>query len=327
MRNQDRIEINELNKNANGGTELITRRLFDLLEPEELDGIQIITSRVRNLEPDALRIYHLHDLPNDTEASHLRYQESRDRFDRLVFCSNWQYQEFQRELQLPFSRQHRVIENGVDPIPLVPKTDPRTNPIRIIYTPTPHRGLELLVPAFEYLANMFDFIELDVYSSFKLYGWEERDAQYQALFERCKNHPRIRYHGTVDYETIRKAYQDAHIFAYPSIWPETSCRCLIEAMMAGCVCVHPNYAALYETSAGLTDWYNGDNDPNVHLHEFIQQMGVIIHNLRNTNVWDDPGFKAKQALVHTTANVRFAWPNVIRKWKYLISELKTEHDR
>lgn len=325
MRNQELIEVNDLNKNANGGTELITRRLFDLLEPEELDGVQIITSRVRELQPDKLRIYHLHDLPQDPEAAHLKKAESRDRFDRLVFCSNWQYQEYQRELGLPFSKNHRVIENGVDPIPFVEKTDPRTNPIRIIYTPTPHRGLELLVPAFEYLATMFDFIELDVYSSFKLYGWEQRDDQYKELFDKCKSHPRIRYHGTVDYETIRTAYQQAHIFAYPSIWPETSCRCLIEAMMAGCVCVHPNYAGLYDTSAGLTDWYAGDSDPNEHLHQFVQQLGIIIHNLRSTNMWDDPSFKGQRLLTHATANARFAWPNVIKKWKYLISELKMDH--
>lgn len=325
MRNQELIEVNELNKNANGGTELITRRLFDLLEPEELEGIQIITSRVRSIQPDALRIYHLHDLPNDPEAFHLKQQESRERFDRIVFCSNWQYQEFQRTLELPYSKNNVVIENGVDPIEFVQKPDPRTNPIRLIYTPTPHRGLELLIPVFEYLSTIFDFIELDVYSSFKLYGWEDRDAHYKELFERCKNHPKIRYHGTVDQETVRKAYQDAHIFAYPSIWPETSCRCLIEAMMAGCIAVHPNFAGLYDTSAGLTNWYNGDVNPNTHAQRFTEQLAMVIHNLRNTDVWDASGFHNKQRLIHTVAMSRFAWPNVIHKWKNLIAELKMEH--
>ena len=322
MRNQELIGKNEMNKNANGGTEITTRQLFNLLEPEELDGVQIISSRVRELDPDKLRIYHLHDLPNDPEASHLREQASRDRFDRIVFSSNWQYQQFRTELNLPYSSQCRVIETGVEPIPFVEKADPRTNPIRLLYTPTPHRGLEILVPVFEQLAELFPFIELDVYSSFKLYGWDERDKQYEKLFDRCKSHPQIRYHGTVDRDTITRAYQEAHIFAYPSIWPETSCRCLIEAMMAGCICVHPNLAALTDTGSGITDWYDGDQNPNVHARVVTENLAQIINALRNTDVWASAGLTNRRKLAHTIATSRFGWPTVIRKWKNLIAELK-----
>lgn len=322
MRNQELIGKNELNANANGGTEITTRELFNLLDPEELDGVQIITSRVRDLDPDKIRIYHLHDLPGDPEAAHLRDQASRDRFDRIVCSSNWQYQQFRTELRLPFSEQFRVIETGVEPIEFAAKTDPRTNPIRLIYTPTPHRGLEILVPVFEHLAEIFDFIELDVYSSFKLYGWDVRDKQYESLYERCKAHPRIRYHGTVDRPTIIKAYQDAHIFAYPCIWPETSCRCLIEAMMAGCLCVHPNYAALPDTSSGLTDWYDGDENSQIHARRFAESLAQIINALRTTDVWSHTGLINRRQLASTVATARFGWPNVIRKWKNLIAEVK-----
>lgn len=324
MRNQEKIGINELNKNANGGTEITTRQLFNLFAPEELDGVQIISSRVRELDPDKLKIYHLHDLPNDPEASHLRDQASRNRFDRIVFSSNWQYQQFRTELNLPYSLQMRVIETGVEPISFVEKSDPRTSPIRLIYTPTPHRGLEILVPAFEHLATIFDFIELDVYSSFNLYGWADRDKPFEALFDRCKSHPKIRYHGTVDQETVRKAYQDAHIFVYPSIWPETSCRCLIEAMMAGCICVHPNYAALPDTSSGMTDWYDGDGDHNTHARVLVEHLAQIINALRTTDVWTSAGLLHRRQLTHTIATTRFGWPHVIRKWKNLIAELKNE---
>lgn len=322
MRNQDLIGINELNKDANGGTEITTRELFHALEPEELENVQIISSRVRDLDPDKFRIYHLHDLPNDPEASHLRNKESRDRFDRIVFSSNWQYQQFRNELHIPYSTQCRVIETGVTPIAMTERTDPRTSPIRLIYTSMPNRGLEILVPVFEQLSQLFDFIELDVYSSFKLYGWESRDAQYQELFDRCNAHPKIRYHGAVDRDTVIRAYQDAHIFAYPSIWPETSCRCLIEAMMAGCLCVHPNHAALPDTSSGLTDWYDGDDTSTVHAERFAETLAQIINALRNSDVWESPGLLARRILTHRNATVRFGWPNVTQKWKNLIAEVK-----
>lgn len=322
MRNQDLIGVNELNKNANGGTEITTRRLFDLLEPEELDGVQIITSRVRELDPDKLRIYHLHDLPHDPEASHLQAASSRDRFDRIVFSSHWQYQQFQTHLNLPYSRKHRVIETGVDPIPFAEKPDPRTNPIRLIYTSTPHRGLEILVPVFKHLASIFDYIELDVFSSFKLYGWEERDQPYQALFDECKNHPKIRYHAAVSQEEVRAAYQQAHIFAYPSIWQETSCRCLIEAMMAGCLCVHPNLAALPDTSGGLTHWYDGTAETQAHAQYFAEHLAKTILAMRDTTFYADS--TQQRAMTRAYAVGRFGWPTIIHKWKQLIAELKEE---
>lgn len=325
MRNQELVETNELNKQSNGGTELTVRQLYNLLEPEELEGIQIIPSRVRQLDPDKLRIYHLHDLPLDPEAEHLRNASSRDRFDRLVFVSNWQYQQYQNHLNVPYSRQCRVIENGVEPIEWIEKSDPRTNPIRLIYTPTPHRGLEILVPVFEHLAKMFDFIELDVYSSFALYGWQQRDEQYKELFERCKAHPRIRYHGTQSQDVVRKAYQDAHIFAYPSIWPETSCRCLIESMMAGCICVHPNLGALPDTSAGLTNMYDGSGNLQEHGQVFAENLAKVIYALRNSEMWGHEDFIRQRQISRAYAIGRFGWPSVIQRWKYLIQELKAEH--
>jgi len=323
MRNQELIGVNELNKNANGGTEITTRELFDLLEPEELEDIQIISSRVRELDPDKYRIYHLHDLPTDPEASHLRSATSRERFDRIVFSSNWQYQQFRSELNIPYSTQCRVIETGVTPISWVEKTNPRTNPIRLIYTSTPHRGLEILIHVFEQLSKMFDYIELDVYSSFKLYGWDDRDKQFEELFDACRNHPKIRYHGFVGRDEIIKAYQDAHIFVYPSIWPETSCRCLIEAMMAGCLCVHPNLAALPDTSSGLTDWYDGDEDRNVHAFRFAEILAQIVNVLHDTDVWTSQGFTARRRMAHALATTRFGWPSVIQKWKNLIADVKS----
>lgn len=322
MRNQEALG-SELNPEANGGTEQVVRRLFDLLDPSDLEGVQLIASRVRELDPDKFRIYHLHDLPHDPEASHLSNEDSRKRFDRLVFVSNWQYTQFQNILGVPRSVDYRVIENGVDPIALVPRPDPRTNPIKLIYTSTPHRGLEILIPVFEMLADVFNFIELDIYSSFKLYGWEQRDEPYAALFERAKNHPRIRYHGSVAPEVVRKAYQDAHIFAYPSIWPETSCRCLIEAMMAGCLCVHPNFAALPETSGGLTDQYDSDQNPQVHAQIFAEHLAQIIGALRNSDVYATQGLIHRRYLAHSMATIRFGWPNVIQRWKTLLADLKS----
>lgn len=321
MNNEDLIELNELNRNSNGGTELTTRGIYNRLTREELDGIQIITSRVREVDDSKIKIYHLHDLAGDPEASHLMESTSRERFDKLVFVSNWQYQQYRDYLGVPYSHQSCVIENGIDPIPFVEKPKDK---IRLIYTSTPHRGLEILVPVFCALAEKYPNIELDVFSSFGIYGpeWEERDKQYEPLFEKMREHPQINYHGWADQETVRAAYQKAHIFAYPSIWPETSCRCLIEAMSAGCLAVHPNFAALTETSGGLTVQYDGDHeDMNLHANIFAHTLMYAIENVQNNDLTNLLGF------IKTYADTRYSWESIMPKWKGLISSLKAQRDQ
>ena len=319
MNNQDLIELNELNKESNGGTELTTRNLFHRLSSDELDGIQIITARVRDLDPDRIKIYHLHDLAGDPEASHLQDPASRARFQKLVFSSNWQYQQYRDYLGIPYSNHSTVIETGIEPIPLVDKPKDK---IRLIYTSTPHRGLEILVPVFCALAEKYPNIELDVFSSFGIYGpgWQGRDEAYKPIFDRMKEHPQINYHGWADQETVRAAYQRAHIFAYPCIWPETSCRSLIEAMSAGCLAVHPNFSALADTSGGLTVQYDGDHeDQNLHANIFAHTLMYAIENVQKNDITNMMSF------VKAYADSRFGWDSVIPKWKGLIASLKEQH--
>ena len=319
MKNQDLIELNELNKESQGGTELTTKNLFDRLDREELENVQIITARVRELKQDKIRIYHLHDLALDPEAAHLKEEESRKRFHKLVFSSNWQYQQYRDYLGVPYSHQSTVIETGVEPISFTSKPKDK---IRLIYTSTPHRGLEILVPVFEVLAKKYPNIELDVFSSFGIYGseWEQRNKPFEELFERCRTHPQINYHGWASNDVVREAYQRAHIFAYPCIWPETSCRSLIEAMSAGCLSVHPNFSALTDTSGGLTVQYDGDHsDINAHANMFAHTLMYAIDNVQNNDLTNWLSF------VKSYADARFSWTTVIHKWKSMIAALKAEH--
>jgi UDP-glucose:(glucosyl)LPS alpha-1,2-glucosyltransferase len=161
--------------------------------------------------------------------------------------------------------------------------------VRLIYHTTPHRGLEILVPVFEELVKMHgDSIHLDVYSSFKIYGWEERDQQYNQLFDRCKEHPNITYHGSVPNEEIREALKKSHIFAYPSIWPETSCLAVIEAMSAKNIVVCPNFAALPETCANFAMMYPHHENPNAHAVQFAHTLNNAIVAIKEQGKQQSP---------------------------------------
>jgi glycosyltransferase involved in cell wall biosynthesis len=255
------FEENEISENANGGTELSKRSIAATLPEELLNNFQIIASRVRDLDEKKIRVYWQHDLPEDPEVKHLSDSSSRDKFNKFVFVSNWQLNEFNLKLGLPLNDKVIVIENPITPISF--KNKP-TDKINLVYFSTPQRGLEILIPVFEKLAEKYDNIHLDVFSSFKIYGWEDLDKQFNPLYDRIRKHPKMTYHGYADQETLRSRLAESHILAYPNIWKETSCRVLIESMSAGLMCVHPNYGALPETSAGLTSMYQFDENKNQH---------------------------------------------------------------
>lgn len=315
MSNLDLMERNEVNKDSKGGTELLQERLYGGDIPRELlEKVQIVFSRARDLDPDKKKIYYCHDLPEDPESSRLSDPMYRKKFDKFVFVSNWQMEKYNEVRGVEYNKS-TIIKNSIVPIDTTKRT--KSDKIRLIYHTTPHRGLQLLVPAFVELCKRHDDITLDVYSSFKIYGWEDRDAQYQELFDICRNHPNIKYHGTVSNDEIREALLSADIFAYPSIWKETSCLSLIEAMSAGLLCIHPNLAALSETSMGLTWMYQWNEDANAHAGGFMQVLHQGIEVMRNQREAIEADLKLQKIQVDRV----HGWNNKANEWKALLESI------
>jgi UDP-glucose:(glucosyl)LPS alpha-1,2-glucosyltransferase len=310
------VEENEISIKSKGGTE-ITKRTLSKYVPEELTTeFQVIPSRVRELQNDKIRIYWQHDLPEDPEVNHLKDPVSREKFHKLVFSSNWQLQEFALKLCIPQDEKIAVIETPVEPLNLKPKSKDVVN---LIYFSTPHRGLQLLVPVFEEIAKKYDNVHLNVFSSFKIYGWEESDQQFQPLYDRIINHPKMTYHGFVEPEVLKEHIENSHILAYPCIWKETSCRVLIESMSAGLLCVHPNLAALPDTSGGLTSMYQFYEDHNKHANLFHQVLVNAIENINDEDVQKYLGF------VKIYTDSRFNINKISTQWKNLLLELKNRY--
>ena len=308
------IERNDLNKNARGGTELMQERLHSSIDPDLLSKFQIIPSRVRELEDDKKKILWLHDLPNDPESSHLTDVKSRERFDKIVCVSDWQMQLYNLISNVPYS-DCIVIKNAIDPIPV--KVKEYNGTINLIYHTTPHRGLEILVPVFEELCKLHDNIHLDVYSSFEIYGWKDRDVQYQELFDRCRAHEKISYHGSVSNEEIREALVRSHIFAYPSIWPETSCLAVIEAMSAKNIVVCPNYAALPETCSNFAMMYPYTENKNAHAVQFAHTLNNAIESIKNNIDGLDPYLDFQKQFF----DYFYSWSKRKLEWENLLNSI------
>lgn len=301
---------NDTNQKAMGGTELMATKMAKYIDNDLLQHFQIIHSRVRELDDSKIKILVLHDLPGDPESEHLK-NGGWNRFDKLVFVSNWQMQAYQQYYGLPWYKCI-VLHNAIEPIELVEKP---TDKIKLIYHTTPHRGLNILLSAYDVLARQYDNIELDVYSSFKIYGWEQRDEPYQKLFDYCKDHPKINYHGTVSNDEVRQALQQAHMFVYPNTWIETSCISLLEAMSAGCFCIHPNYGALYETAANWTWMYQWQDNERDHIRKIIELTSTAIEAYKEPGVQDT--LRAQKAYI----DAFYGWGNRKTQWENFLKQM------
>lgn len=297
----------DLTKNAMGGTESQAEALVKYVDKKLLSNFQIHVSRVKEnvVDPKKTQIIWAHDLPGDPEVAHLK-NGGWDAYDKLVFVSNWQLQMYNAYLGVPYSKSV-VLQNAIEPIPTHLKSSTNDG-INLIYHTTPHRGLELLYPAFNQLSKDFDNVHLDVYSSFEMYGWGVRDEEYKKLFDLLKAHPNVTYHGFQPNEIVRKALTKAHIFVYPSIWQETSCIALMEALSAECLVVHPNLAALPETAANWTNMYQWHENPREHINVFYKTLYELVDKIVNEN-------RLPVLSQSSYANRVYGWDNRILQWK------------
>ena len=282
----DEEVLDAVSEKAIGGTELMRKWLFDEMEKHEpglKDKFQFISTRIRKLETDKQRILWIHDLANDPEVQHLKDKENWKNFERVVFVSHWQQYMFKTYLNFPYEKGV-VIQNAVYPIPehKKPKDGDKIN---VCYFSTPHRGLELLLNSWEFMREKLGEgmnAELNIYSSFKLYDRGHLDEQFRHIYKRAEEMDGVNYHGTVSNDEIREMLKTQHIMAYPSIYEETSCLTLIEAMSAACLCVVPNLGALPETGANFPWMYGYEEDHEKHAQVHGHILGRAI-----AHFWDE----------------------------------------
>jgi glycosyltransferase involved in cell wall biosynthesis len=314
------FEENEISKNANGGTEIAKRRLQTLIKPDLLENAQIICSRLRQYDQEKIRVFWCHDLPEDPESKKFKDPEFQQNIHKYIFISNWQFQRYQLIQGVKYDDKSEVIESGIEPAPQTALKKPEDGKIHIVYTSTPQRGLEILVPVFKHLATVYPNIHLHVFSSFKIYGWDQMDIQYEPLYKDIRDHPQMTYHGYVPNDDLKKFINNCHIFAYPSIWLETSCRAMLEAMSAGLVCVHTSYGALPETSGGLNIMYRGDiENSNNHAQILAQHLDAAIRMINNENYQNLITFN--KAYV----DARYDINRIVKQWEVMLKDLYTKY--
>jgi glycosyltransferase involved in cell wall biosynthesis len=232
-----------------GGTELQYALLHKYVNKKLLNNFQITTSVPEKipLAKDKINILweqNSYDQPNIQPW--MKDSSNHSKYDWYVFNSHWCAEKYRMFFKLPADKC-TVIKNAIEHFP-ERKVYKKGDPIKLIFHPTPWRGLNVMLGAMQLIKNKN--VTLDVYSSTEVYGTSFKKANdkiYQPLYKQAKKLPNVNYIGYKPNEQIVKNITQYQIFAYPNIWEETSCISAIEAMAAGLHMVTTNYGALYET--------------------------------------------------------------------------------
>ena len=293
-----------------GGTELQYNQLYKYVDNNLLNKFQITTS-VPEKEPlskdkiNVLWIQNSYDQPN--VAPWMKDKSNHNKYDWYVFNSHWCAEKYRMMFQLPHHKC-TVIKNAIDRF-AGRAVYQKGQPVKILFTSTPWRGLNVLLGAMQLIKN--PLITCDVYSSTQIYGSSFDEANrnmYEPLFEQARQLKNVNYMGFASNETILKSMYNYHIFAYPNIWEETSCIAAIEALAHGLHGVVTNYGALFETCSEWPTYiqYN-KNYKNLaeHFAYAIEGIADLLHS---------KGMKEMNKSQQTFYKKFYSWENRKHEW-------------
>ncbi len=298
-----------------GGSENQMRLLLKNLPDESFKNINLILNNTDHnlIEKNKINVLWMHHFVNQKEAQNLSSNEFVNKLDWIVYNSNWNFEKHVYQFKVP-ENKCVVIRNAIEKIDIVEKPKDK---ISLIYHTTPWRGLVHLLKVFKNL-NLKN-VELNICSSTIIYGKKFDDGlgkTYESLFNECKNTKNVKYFGFLDNKKIIELLKQMHIFAHPSIWPETSCISAIEAMAAGCEVVTTNLGALYETCSPFGTFVNFDRNFD-NLEKRYKK--VLLNSIEN--YWSDKN-QDKLKLQVKTINSTYSWDVRSYEWKNFFEEIK-----
>jgi glycosyltransferase involved in cell wall biosynthesis len=294
-----------------GGTELMFEELQNRLTPEQKEQFSIF-NYIQDADFDKFTIF-WNQLSYDQEAvSFLSDPEMVEKIGHFVFVSHWQAEKFRQLYGIP-GYKTSVIKNAS--LPIVRRETGSRDVVKICYTSTPWRGLDVLLAAWEILKP--ENAELHVFSSCHIYGPEfaKNDENFQELYNKCNELDGVVYRGSVNNFNLRKELPSFDILAYPNTFEETSCISVIESLSAGLKVVTSNLGALPETTEGWARMYPVLNSSDLHAMRFAKVLGEEIEKMRNNS--EETQLKEQMRVY----NQRWTWDYRINQWNELLNEL------
>ena len=298
-----------------GGSESQLRFLLKYLPDESFKNINLILNSTNEelIEKNRINVLWMHHYINQKEAQNLASKEFVQKLDYVVFNSNWNRKQHIHHFKIPENKSI-VIKNAIENIDFQKK--PKDN-INLIYHTTPWRGLSILLKVFKNLK--LKNVELNICSSTIIYG-KKFDSmlgkKFENIFNECRNTKNINYFGFLENKKVIELLKKMHIFAYPSIWPETSCIAAIESLAAGCQVVTTNLGALPETCSPFGTFIEYDKNFNNLEKNFTK---ILVSSVEN--FWSTENQK-KLILQSEKINSTYSWKIRSLEWKNFFKEAR-----
>lgn len=302
------LKVNDPKMNApRGGTEMLFESLSSHMDLSDINLILSVCDPrlLSDTKPNVLWVHLSYDQDN---VQLLKNENFVRRLSGIVFVSNWQYEKFRQMFPIHLTKTY-VIENWIEPVQLAEKPEK----IKLIYTSTPWRGLEILIEVLKRMDR--DDIDVEVFSGTTIYGAQfhhQTHKQFIPLYNELEKLGAKHVEYATN-EEVKKALETAHIMAYPNIFEETSCLSVIEALSAGCRVVTSSLGALPETTKGFANLVTLGND---YVEKYTETLEKEIDNFWNHDT--QKALREQQEFFHK----HYSWSYRESNWKRVVDDVQ-----
>jgi glycosyltransferase involved in cell wall biosynthesis len=240
-------------------------------------------------------------------------KSNHKKYDWYVFNSHWNYEQFRFFYDIP-TEKCIVIKNGIPKLKLKETFYKKGDPIKLIFHPTPWRGLNVMLAAMQMVKN--PLITCDVYSSTQVYGDDfkkQNDDKYKELYEQAKQLPNVNYIGYKPNEYILENLHTYDAFVYPNIWEETFCISALESLAVGLFTVLTDNGALYETGAEFPTYIPMEKD----YMRLAEQTAAAINSIPEQLILD--GCQIHLKFQQKYFNHFYSWDRVAYNWNNFLT--------
>jgi UDP-glucose:(glucosyl)LPS alpha-1,2-glucosyltransferase len=299
-----------------GGSELMYYTMSNMVQPGWDKDINLILSFCdwKYIDPSKKNVIWQQLNTNEESIAAMADPKFVEKIDYFVWVSYWVYEKYRQKFNVP-AYKSIIIRNATQPIEF--KERSKDGKIKLVYTSTPWRGLDILIDAFKKLDR--DDVELDVFSSTKIYGpsfEKQTEGQFDWIWDLCRTTPGITYHGYQPNDIVREYVSNAHIFSYPNTFEETSCIAAIEALTAGCQVITTGYGALPETCGDWATYIPYGPNRGMVADRFAYELNKAIDNYWSVET------QTKIRLQSQHYNALHTWPIRAQEWQNFFDKIR-----
>lgn len=265
-----------------------------------------------------VKLLWVHDIHCGANDPHM--QRWLLKFDRILCLSEWHKGFFRSVYPTVDPARVVVTRNGIDPGRFATPV-PKTN--SMVFSSSPNRGLDWLLPNFQMVRQRVPDAELHIYYGFDC--WEaiarandnqaelQEIARYKEAIRAAVAQGGVHYHGRRPQPEVAEAYLRAKVWPYLTGFTETSCITAMEAQAAGAVPVCSSLAALGETVKHGSLFDNND------LQTPQRWFDEVIHMLT-----DEPyrAFVAEAGRKYALENL--SWKSLAADWLKMFDHVAKE---